>query len=83
MNSENENGSSESDLPAAYNHLPGGLKEGITTTPQQSRETSPETPVQAIVEMGDEVETLRDLKRKRAVAKAKYTILKQGILSSL
>ena len=33
--------------------------------------------------MGDEAETLRDLKRKRATAKAKYTILKQAILSSL
>ena len=82
MNSDSENGSSESSIPA-YNYLPGGLKEGTTTTPQQSRGTSPEILVQAIVEMGDEEETLRDLKKKRATAKAKYTILKQAILGSL
>ena len=47
------------------------------------RGTSPGIPVQAIVEMGEEVETLKDLKRKRATAKAKYAICKEAILSSL
>ena len=80
MYSDNGNGSSGSSIPA-YNYLPGRLKEGITTTPQQSRETSPEVQVQARVEMDEEEETLRDLKKKRATAKAKYAIPTQTVLS--
>ena len=49
----------------------------------ENRGTSPGILVQDIVEMGEEAETLKDLKRKRATAKAKYTIRKEAILSSL
>ena len=47
------------------------------------RETSPGTPAQAMDEMDNEAETLKDLKKKRASAKAKFTIRKDAILSSL
>ena len=45
--------------------------------------TSPGIPIQDTVEMTEEVNALKDLKRKRASAKAKYAIRKEAILSSL
>ena len=48
-----------------------------------NRRTSPGILVQDTVEMTEEADTLKDLKRKRASAKAKYTIRKDAILNSL
>ena len=45
--------------------------------------TSPGPLVQDAVEMTEEADTLKDLKRKRTAAKTKFTIRKDAILSSL
>ena len=45
--------------------------------------TSPGPSVQGAVEMTEELDTLKDLKRKRTAAKTKFTIHKDAILSSL
>ena len=66
MNSR-EDESQDSSIPA-YSYLPGGLKAGgIDITPHQSRETSPEIQDTAVVEMGNEDENLKALKKTRGL----------------